>query len=323
MASVIRRHFSALCDSVTSRGLCRLCGACALVCPVDVIRVSHSKAELVGDCISCGLCYVACPVINKAPEFEPKRVLLARPTTAPPKFKTCGATTVILTSLLSKGTVDGILVSRMGPDVNPMSYCAYAPSEVMAAGGANYFSTGHLEELRAPLREGKRMAVVGVGCTIEGARLVASISKRYSELIRYSVGLFCSSQLDRSRTLSVLERRGVTPSQIDSMNIREGLLHVGMVDGRKESVRLSALDEAKRRGCAFCLDVENSSADISMGEMGAPKGYVILVVRTRAGEEVLNSLGEALELNEVSEDVLSTARAVVGKKLSTLARVRR
>jgi ferredoxin len=70
------KAFSDLADSVTSRGLCRLCGACALICPVDVIRVSPAKAELVGECISCGLCSAVCPVINGTAVFKPRKIVL-------------------------------------------------------------------------------------------------------------------------------------------------------------------------------------------------------------------------------------------------------
>jgi len=317
------KSFSDLADSVTSRGLCRLCGACALICPVDVIRVSSTRAELVGECISCGLCSAVCPVINEPPVFKPKKIVLARPKVIPPRFKTCGTTTTILSQLLSRAAVDAVLVSRMEGEARPHSYLAGTIDAVRAAGGANYFSFGHLHALKQPLKEGKRIAVVGVGCCVEGLRHVTSKSRAYSKLVKCSIGVFCSAQLDRERTLSLLEDRGISASQVDSINIKGGRAHVKRVGGSELAVGLSELDTAKRRCCAFCLDLDNFSADISVGEMGSPDGSVILLARTGIGEEVLDLSRDALQIQEATDEVLLKVRATISKKSNSLAKLRR
>ncbi|HYA21787.1 MAG TPA: Coenzyme F420 hydrogenase/dehydrogenase, beta subunit C-terminal domain, partial [Thermoproteota archaeon] len=245
------KPFSNLADLVTSRGLCRVCGACALICPVDVIRVSPAEAELVGECISCGLCSAVCPVINETPALEPRRIVLAKPRESPPKFKTCGTTTTILSQLLSRGAVDVVLVSGMEAGALPHSYLAGTIDEVQAAGGANYFSFGHIYSLKQPMKEGKRAAVVGVGCCIEGLRQVMSRSRAYSRSVRYSIGVFCSAQLDRDRTLSLLKDRGVLADQVASINIKGGRAHIAEETGGELTASLSELDVAKRRCCAF------------------------------------------------------------------------
>jgi coenzyme F420-reducing hydrogenase beta subunit len=315
------KAFSDLADSVTSRGLCRLCGACALICPVDVIRVSPAKAELVGECISCGLCSAVCPVINGTAVFKPRKIVLARPKESPPKFKTCGTTTTILSQLLSGGAVDAVLVSSMESEASPHSYLASTTGEVRAAGGANYFSFGHLHALKQPMKEGKRIAVVGVGCCIEGLRHVMSKSRAYSKSAKYSIGVFCSAQLDRDRTLSLLEDRGVPANQVTSINIRGGRARIAKEAGGELVVSLSELDAAKRRCCAFCLNLENVNADLSIGEMGAPDGFVILLARTEAGEEILDHSRDVLQMREATDEVLLKARATVARKSDSLAKL--
>jgi coenzyme F420-reducing hydrogenase beta subunit len=317
------KSFSDLADSVTSRGLCRLCGACALICPVDVIRVSQARAELVGECISCGLCSAVCPVINEPPVFKPRKIVLARPKESPPKFKTCGATTTILSQLLSQGMVDAVLVSRMESEASPRSYLARTTGDVRAAGGANYFSFGHIHALKQPIKEGRRIATVGVGCCIEGLRHVMSKSKVYSKSAGCSIGVFCSAQLDRERTLSLLEDRGVSANQVASINIRGGRAHIAKEGGGELAVSLSELDQAKRRCCAFCLDVDNVSADVSIGEMGAPDGFVILLARTEIGEEILNLSKDVLQMREATDEVLLKARAAIARKSNSLAKIKR
>ena len=62
---------------------CTACGACALACPVDVIKIEQHPAvgrgkvldrfDLdMGGCIECALCVEACPfrAIVMAPDFE-------------------------------------------------------------------------------------------------------------------------------------------------------------------------------------------------------------------------------------------------------------
>src|SRR5688500_851297 len=62
---------------------CTACGACALACPVDVIKIEQHPSPVkgkvldrfdidMGGCIECALCVEACPfrAITMAPDFE-------------------------------------------------------------------------------------------------------------------------------------------------------------------------------------------------------------------------------------------------------------
>src|ERR1700730_4416572 len=62
---------------------CTACGACALACPVDVIKIEQHPSPIKGKildrfdidmagCIECALCVEACPfrAITMAPDFE-------------------------------------------------------------------------------------------------------------------------------------------------------------------------------------------------------------------------------------------------------------
>src|SRR3954454_13232811 len=62
---------------------CTACGACALACPVDVIKIEQRPSPIKGKildrfdidmagCIECALCVEACPfrAITMAPDFE-------------------------------------------------------------------------------------------------------------------------------------------------------------------------------------------------------------------------------------------------------------
>src|SRR6185436_3059401 len=76
---------------------CTACGACALACPVDVIKIEQHPSPLgkgkildrfyidMAGCIECALCVEACPfrAITMAPDFEmaPLRARLSWSTT--------------------------------------------------------------------------------------------------------------------------------------------------------------------------------------------------------------------------------------------------
>lgn len=61
--------------------LCRACGTCVEVCPLDVLRLSDADAPVIAyqeDCQSCYLCTIYCP--NGAITVTPDR---GRPTPLP------------------------------------------------------------------------------------------------------------------------------------------------------------------------------------------------------------------------------------------------
>jgi electron transport complex protein RnfB len=41
---------------------CLRCGACAAICPLNVIEVSDTLARITTGCNNCGLCIRACPL---------------------------------------------------------------------------------------------------------------------------------------------------------------------------------------------------------------------------------------------------------------------
>lgn len=45
-----------------SQEKCFNCGACASVCPLDLIEVRDGKVEVREGCTDCGLCVKTCPV---------------------------------------------------------------------------------------------------------------------------------------------------------------------------------------------------------------------------------------------------------------------
>lgn len=47
---------------VVDASICMLCGACASVCPLNLIEVSDTQMKVRDGCIYCNLCVKACPM---------------------------------------------------------------------------------------------------------------------------------------------------------------------------------------------------------------------------------------------------------------------
>ncbi len=314
------KHFSELDQQVIKPDLCRHCGACALICPVDVIGMKENGACLLGECVSCGLCLQVCPVLNQHRELPVSEAFLMRPISEVPGSKTCGVVSTIASCLLKEGRVDAVLVSKMDVDMQEKSYLARSQSQVYEAAGANYFSKGHLTALREAVKKGERVAVIGTGCCIEGARLIGKISPKYASSMPYLLGLFCTSQLEQNTVRGILEKNAIDPSTVESINIRGGIVAVRDLHGRSNRLELSEMSLARRASCSYCFDLDNSTADLSFGEMGAPTGYVITLVRTGAGREAVELSRERLQHVVMPSSTLDELQRVRLKKYMRFVR---
>lgn len=57
-----RRFRILVIDLKVNLDLCFNCGACASICPFDLINVMDGKVTVEEGCTDCGLCSDACPV---------------------------------------------------------------------------------------------------------------------------------------------------------------------------------------------------------------------------------------------------------------------
>lgn len=307
-------QFSDLQSRVIAKGLCRYCGACALICPVDVIVIGNVGPSLAGRCVSCGLCLRVCPVLTMLPELPIQEGFLARPSSKVPGSKTCGLVTEVSCALLEEGKVDAVLVSKLDAGFRESSYLARSTEEIREAAGANYFSRGHLLFMKEAIKRDERVAVIGTGCCIEATRLITSISGRHSALLPYKLGLFCSSQLDSAVMSKILLRNGIDPSAVRSINIRSRTASIASSLGHSSRLTLAEISTAKRSSCSHCYDLDNWAADISFGEMGAPPGYVIVLIRSRSGREIIELSERRFERIPIPPEVFEEFSKVKSRK---------
>lgn len=296
---------------IWAKGLCRCCGACSAVCPARTIKMSESGPFYEGCCreldgIPCGACYNSCAAVREpAPAPVQKTIYAARAQRSNPFAQSGGAVTALLASALDTGMIDGaVILTTDRITKRASSIVAYDTHDLFNASGSRYSWGSPLECLGDAVKQGyKRLAVVGMPCTIQSLRRIMAsdldVLQCYGKCISLTAGLFCSA-IFNGLEAAVAKKLAVPIQQIGRIEI-SGNIRV-FLDDRIETIPISALRQHILPGCSHCRDFSAQQADISAGETGSKKGYTTLIVRTPTGEAVLRTAVNSSYL-ELSEEI--------------------
>jgi coenzyme F420 hydrogenase subunit beta len=337
-----KAQWAELYSEVVTSGLCTGCAACVIACPHDVLgydaeggvyRPFHLEDELgPGDCThglrGCTSCTRACARFRnweveadsflfgrqREPEEQPgmaKTVLLARATD--PGLVSAGqdggVVSAILIWCLEHDRIDAALVSTLegdGTTWKAVPLMARTRAEVLAGAGSRYtYSANTLAYAEAVAAGAERLALVGMGCqasapVVMKARRAGKVGRR----LGLSIGLMCSKTFDDSIFEEFFEARyGLRRADIAKINIK-GVFQVWMRDGTYREVPLKEGHAWTREGCKLCPDFAAEHADISCGGIGELADWTLTVVRSEAGQEVLDEMvaAGALETRPGEED---------------------
>ncbi len=335
--------------------LCTLCGTCFAVCPKDNLEPCRTWSGVLkyrvrdeARCVGCGLCARVCPgayldlrELNEAVFGEVptdaitgvvRKVLLTR--AADEQVHLAGASGGTMTALtrwlLEKGLVDGVLASRMGTADDPLApqaFIARRIEELDGTGGSIYQKAAANEALRGELKDGVRLACVGLGCQIRGLRKAALHLKPWRENIALAIGLFCGHNADRPGTEHLLRRAGVKPGDAAQVRFRKGR-HPGAFwvrtrSGEEREIPFRRftyfLTLFENHRCGLCTDPLNAMADLSVGDAWLTEktigdgreragGWNVTIVRSERGEEFIQRaiadgalLAEPAELDSIKQ----------------------
>ncbi|MHC1610125.1 MAG: Coenzyme F420 hydrogenase/dehydrogenase, beta subunit C-terminal domain, partial [Candidatus Methanospirareceae archaeon] len=78
-------------------------------------------------------------------------------------------------------------------------------------------------------------------------------------------------------------------------------------NGKEKSCKVTALEDAVRNNCFYCEDFTAKLADISVGSVGSPEGSSTVIIRSKKGEELFNSLEDFVTTDVEREEVIRTA----------------
>ncbi|MGQ9554649.1 MAG: Coenzyme F420 hydrogenase/dehydrogenase, beta subunit C-terminal domain [Anaerolineae bacterium] len=348
------KMFLDLQEEVIRRGLCTRCGGCISFCSAGGLNALELDEDglprFAGKerCLRCGICYMICPLTDEldvagGQEFSwdaaigpYQDITSARATDEAIRRAATdgGVVTALLLYMLEQRLIDGAIVSRRTATFGRQPLVATTREEIISAAGSQFSGTPHLEQLGGQYTtysptisavkslEGKRLnrvALVGTPCQMRTVRKMQCLSVIPSEVITYTIGLFCMENF----TFTALASEKLPPALADNLenvvklNIKEDLI-VTLRDGTVVHVPLDQLDGVARPACLACTEFANEYADIAVGGLGSPDGYTTALIRTNGGRRIF---GEALRQGYIEERMPRKAMETRAEKAQMLAKV--
>ncbi len=331
------KTFFDLIQEIQKPGLCHRCGGCVTFCTAvnyGALGLDDDGKPLFAEiekCIECGLCHAICPEIEELEEETRRMVSWSAPVgrvievtvaraTDPTVRKVAtdgGVVTGLLLHLLSRGRIDGAIVTKQVGPFQRRPFLATNHEEIKDAAGF-YFDTSHgmktyseqymtyhtIEEFDPMLKKGlHRVALVGTPCQIKAVRRMQVLGIIPSDSIKFLLGLFCSGNF----TFGEQQRRSLSQTHefewdnVKKVNIKDNLM-IHLKNGEIKHIQLEQLEFMRRYACQFCPDYSSEFADIAFGGIGAEEGWTTVITRTPLGRAAMADAKSAGALEEFSKD---------------------
>lgn len=333
--------FSELKQTVLDADLCASCGACAAVCPQNVLTIGPDQtiprpAPGLTDetCGSCTLCVDVCPGRDTAvPESEQR--MFGRTRTAEERWtgiflhtyqaragapavwqaaSAGGAATGLLVAALEQERIDAALV--IGRDEErpwvPVARLVETAQEIIDCAQATYCITPNLQELRdAPY---ERIGLVGLACQIEAVQRMRNLPEPPPALrkIALTLEIGCASNTKREGTEHLIENRlGLPLIEVGKLKYRAGTypgeFTVWDREGERHTLPFHELvldfKKFKTFRCLACPDWWSGLADISIAD-GDPN-----IFRTSRSGELTEKASVLLTRTAVGQELVDAAVA--------------
>jgi coenzyme F420 hydrogenase subunit beta len=334
-------------DAIVDTGMCTYCGACAAVCPYDIIEFDENGPKLKDECYRNGegACKDVCQrvmtdasrlsmnVFNfmaKPPSLigQYEKIVAARATDSAirEKAQDGGAVTALLTYCFDNGLIDGAVTTAGFAE--PSSHIVTNKEELMDTTGAKYSTIPVMAALKETTDTLKNVAVVGLPCHIYGTRRTQFFGglnvhpievgkdgeKAKIPNIPYTIGLFCMENFNHDKLSAYFKDIGIDMDKIKRLQIHMDEMIVFTDDGDIE-ISLKDIAGCVSDGCRICRDAVAKVADISAGYMGSSKGWTTLMARNAKGLELLNAAAEAGYIETLDEVDVSMIEEFAGYKL--------
>ncbi|MCS4541954.1 MAG: Coenzyme F420 hydrogenase/dehydrogenase, beta subunit C-terminal domain, partial [Euryarchaeota archaeon] len=231
-----------------------------------------------------------------------------------------GAVTSLLLCALENKLIDGAVVATRFNNWDTSPIIAKSKEELLQAAGTKYTRTATSMKLGRSLQELSRLALVGTGCQITGARktqisflknLLEITSESENPLDFLLIGLFCFENFPYDGLRRTIESKfNIQMDQIIKTDIKKGKFIVYTKNGQVEK-SVKAFEECVPESCKLCCNFTAEFSDISVGSVGTPAGWSTVIVRTQKGINLLTKAEELgyvevekrVELNEIKKNV--------------------
>ncbi len=314
--------FDNLLTEVINQNLCNRCGGCVSFCSansMDALKIGKEGFPEYKDkdkCLECGICYLICPKTKDLEEELKSQynwkyplgnfidVFSARSTDIDVLNVATdgGVVTSILIYMLENKVIDGAVVSQREGSYRRKPIIAKTRSDLIDAAGSSFSETKNLDELGniystcfpiiKVIREStsesmKKLAIVGTPCQIEAIRKMQLLNIVPSNLIIFTIGLFCMQcfTIEDLAKKNFAKIHKVNMDDIEKVNIKDNLI-LKMKSNVSLHIPLEEIEEIARPACLACNDFSNEFADISVGGVGSQDGYTTIMIRTSIGRQI-------------------------------------
>jgi coenzyme F420 hydrogenase subunit beta len=336
---------------VLDEGLCTGCGACAGICPYQIIY--HDRTVQLHQCdLENGKCYAFCP--RTATDFATLRELLFEQNDLTPEIGAVkgyyfsqatdpelrniaqhGATvTTLLELALAEGMIDSAIVSTRGYEFMQNGAIVSDRGGLRKNTGSKFTVSPTVAAFNQLVTEDKgNIGVVATPCqalALAKMRLVKEDNPKINQL-KLVVGLYCGWTLSAEKYTKLLLENKMDLESIVGMDIPAGknILELFTNNGAK-SIPFDEVQNCIREACHYCLDSTAEYADVSVGSARFAgnwedvRHWNQLIVRTRKGRELVELAIKkgALEVREAPAESLKELKdAAVKKKKEALKNI--
>ena len=347
-------------EKVVSCGMCTGCGACSSATrgaiPITLGRLRSVSADLTGVsphdlAIGSNVCPFADETPNETvlaqqilPDAPQKDELLGSyrslwvgrvgDSEDTNLSSSGGMTSWVAIRLMQLGHVDGIIhVAPTGDDL--FGYVvSETPDQVRSRRKSAYYSTTFADAIEQIRGNGKRYAIVGVPCFIQGARLLARQDEQLATQLAFFLGLVCGHLKTRAFAEMLAWQVGVPPQALERVDFRVKKPGRSAMDydfgaqDRSETQLVTRPTGSlvggswghamfQLEGCNFCDDIFAETADVAFGDAWLPehmadwRGTNIVIIRNAVIEQlILDGIADrTLELNPLSRDLAAQSQS--------------
>lgn len=200
-------------EGVSESYLCCNCGACKTVCPQSAIgfkttSIGRMYASVDEKCIDCGLCRKVCPSLEIEDETKVYNDLMGTIESvsvgkASDQFiyrnaQSGGICTALLKYLFDSDKIDAALVCKMEygtPTPEVRAEIISDAKDLASCQKSCYTPVELLSILKENHKKFNSIAVVGIGCQIEGLMRLQKVNKLIDSKIFCKIGLICDRSL--------------------------------------------------------------------------------------------------------------------------------
>jgi coenzyme F420-reducing hydrogenase beta subunit len=211
-----------------------------------------------------------------------------------------GVVSTLLVNGFNEHLFDVAIIVRRMKGYTAEAAVAMNSSDVLAAKGTKYLRVNVTKKLRELINQGKkRIAIVCTPCEAKAAKKIQKTLKKDCQIT--VLGLFCFEAFNKTKlTKEIKARLGVDLDKATKTQVRLGKFLLE-VNGKEYGCSVKDLDVAAEKACSFCDDFTSRFADVSVGSAGSKQGYSTVVVRSKVGEKLVETLDVSREMADKQE----------------------